>query len=321
MKNLLAAKLNISIIIVNHNTSDILKECTTSVFKFENKYLFEIIIIDNFSKDKSKIVINEITSINKNVTSIFTESLISFSAANNLGINKASGEYILIMNPDIIFTEPLLDKLISDFNSNKDIGAISAALVGTDGNFQRNYFQRYPTIRQFIYYHSILAKLFNRSAKRMNKYLENQDIDISTGKIYFTEQIPCAFFLTKTSILNRIGLMDENFMLFFEDVDLSYRLAKEFKLAVDTSIKVTHLGGSSFKTEDNWWLHGRYIVSMIYFFRKHYSPTGTFFLKLFVITNSYLILILEFFKNIFGNADKYRIKKHKYLLNILRENN
>lgn len=311
----------ISIIIVNHNTGNILQDCIQSVFKFEKSTDIEIIIIDNFSSDNSLEVINSLAAKYQNIQSIFTDSLISFSAANNLGINISKGEFVLIMNPDIIFSEPVLINLTDILKNDQSIGAISPALIGTDGNFQRNYFQRYPTIRQFVFYHSIVAKLFNRSAKRMNKYLENQEIDINTGKVYFTEQIPCAFFLTTRKLLDEIGLMDEGFMLFFEDVDISYRIAKNKKLAVVTDLKVTHLGGSSFKTKDNWWLHGRYIVSMIYFFRKHYSRSRTFFLKLFVYLNSYLILFLEAIKKPFSMSDNYRIKKHKYLLSILKGNN
>ncbi len=310
-------KLLISIIIVNHNTGIILKECIESVFKIENASGFEIIIIDNFSIDNSREVINSLTTKYQNIQSIFTDSLISFSAANNLGINISKCEFVLIMNPDIIFSEPVLAKLVEQFKQDPSIGAISPALIGTDGNFQRNYFQRYPTIRQFVFYHSILAKLFNRSAKRMNKYLENQDIDINTGNRYFTEQIPCAFFLTTRKLLDEIGLMDEGFRLFFEDVDLSYRVAKHHKLAVDTARKVTHLGGSSFKSKDNWWLHGRYIASMVYFFKKHYSGSRTTFLKLFIYLNSYLILLFEILKKIVGRSDTYRIKKHKYLLRLI----
>jgi GT2 family glycosyltransferase len=321
LKNLSVNNLLISIIIVNHNTAGILQDCIRSVYKFEDSEIFEIIIIDNFSGDNSREVIDSLKIKYKDIQSIDTDSLISFSAANNLGINLSKGEFVLIMNPDIIFTEPVLLKLTERINTETSIGAISPALVGNDGNFQRNYFQRYPSIRQFIFYHSILAKFFNRSAKTMNKFLENQYIDISTGKMYFTEQIPCAFFLTTREIFNNTGLMDENYKLFFEDVDLSYRIAKDNKLAVDTSIKVTHLGGSSFKSKDNWWLHGRYIVSMIYFFRKHYSPARTFLLKLFVYLNSYLILFLEILKKPFGKSDNYRIKKHKYLLALLKEEN
>lgn len=309
----------ITIIIVNHNTGSILNDCVSSVIKFETSSNIEIIIIDNFSNDNSKEIITKLSTECNNVKFVLTDTLISFSAANNIGIKLATGDYILIMNPDIIFTEPVLYKLIADMKSNVAIGAITPALIGTDGNFQRNYFQRYPSIRQFVYYHSMLAKFFNRSAKRMNKYLENQDIDVSTGRIYFTEQIPCAFFLTKKATLEELGMMDESYKLFFEDVDLSYSLAKSKKLAVDTRVSVTHLGGSSFKTKDNWWLHGRYIVSMINFFRKHYSTARTALLKVLIIVNSYTILFIEAVKKILGGKDEYRQKKHRYLIQLLKE--
>jgi len=307
-----------AIIIVNHNTGTILKECINSVLQYEDKDNLEIIIIDNYSNDNSRLIISELTQKHNFISSIFTDSIISFSAANNLGIVKSGSEFVLIMNPDIIFTEPLLESLVSLMKTDEMIGAISPALTGIDGKFQRNYFQRYPSLKQFIYYHSVLAPLFNKSAKRMNIYLENQDIEIDQKKIFYTEQIPCAFFLTRRTILDKIGLMDENFILFFEDVDLSYLVAKEGKLAVDTRLKVTHLGGSSFKTKDNWWMHGRYIVSMIYFFKKHYSGSKAFLLKFLVYINSYFVLSIEYVKKVFGIDDQYRINKHKYLLKLLK---
>ncbi|HMT10626.1 MAG TPA: glycosyltransferase, partial [Ignavibacteria bacterium] len=225
-------------------------DCIRSLAVFENVVKYEVIIVDNFSSGNSREQINMLLKENSNISAIYTESLIGFSAANNLGI-KAS-------NPDIIFTEPVFARLIDYMQSNTTCGAICPALVGTDGNFQRNYFQRFPTIRQFIYYNSAIAGLFNKSASRMNRFLENQDIDISTGKVYFTEQIPCAFFFTQRSFLSEVGLMDESYRLFFEDVDLSWKIGKKHRLAVDTGIKIIHLGGSSFKTENNWWLYGRY---------------------------------------------------------------
>ena len=311
--------MKVSVIIVNHNTGNILKDCIDSLYKFENVADIEIFIIDNFSKDDSRAVIDSLKDKYKQIITIYTDTLVSFSASNNLGIQKASGEYILIMNPDIIFTEPVLDKLCSILKAEPSIGSITPALTGTDGKFQRNYFQRYPTIRQFIYFQSVLAKLFNSSAKRMNKYLENQDIDISTGKMYFTEQIPCAFLMTTRSTLNNIGLMDENFILFYEDVDLSYRIAAAKKLAVDTSLKITHLGGSSFKSDDNWWMFGRFTVSMLYFFRKHYSNSRYMLLKAIVYVNSYIVLFLETLKNLFSKRDVYRYKKHQHLLELLKK--
>jgi N-acetylglucosaminyl-diphospho-decaprenol L-rhamnosyltransferase len=310
----------VSIIIVNYNTSKVLRDCINSIFKFENAQTFEIIIIDNFSADDSKEVINRLAKEYNNIKPIFLEKLESFSFANNRGIEISSGEYILIMNPDIIFTEPLLEKLLMDFNDDKSIGAITPALVGTDGKFQRNYFQRYPTIMQFLLFHSIYAKIFFHFPKLMNRWLENQDVDINQKKIWYVEQIPCAFFMAKKTMFQETGFMDENYVLFFEDVDLSYQINKKYKLAIDSSLSVTHLGGSSFgtpKSDTDWWMYGRFIASMVYFFGKNYSSARKFLLKFFAASNSITIILIEYAKMLIGRADKYRIKKHKNLLKLL----
>lgn len=313
--------MKVSVIIVNHNTGKVLEECVRSLNTFEKEGSYEVIIIDNFSKDDSKERIEKLAESFTNISAIYTSSLLGFSAANNIGIRTSKGEFVLIMNPDIIFTEPVFARLINYLEMNAAAGAISPALVGTDGNFQRNYFQRFPTIRQFIYYNSAVAGLFNKSAGRMNRYLENQDIDITTGEVYFTEQLPCAFFFTRRVNMNDAGLMDESYQLFFEDVDLSWKIGRNHKLAVDTSLRVTHLGGSSFKTANNWWLYGRYIYSMMNFFRLHYSKTKLLLLKTLAFTNSISVIFVEYLKAPLGKKDTYRVSKHKYLLSLMRGKN
>src|SRR5262245_46933765 len=96
----------VSVIIVNHNTEKVLKDCVESVYSFENSALFEIIIVDNASADGSQNTITSLAEKHSALSYIFLDELKSFSYANNRGIEKAKGEYILIMNPDIIFTEP-----------------------------------------------------------------------------------------------------------------------------------------------------------------------------------------------------------------------
>ena len=110
--------------------------------------------------------------------------------------------------------------------------------------------------------------------------------------------------------------MDENYFLFFEDVDLSYQINKKYKLAIDTSCKVTHLGGESFKTDNNWWLHGRFVKSMHYFFKKNKNPILTLLLYFSAVINSGVSVLYEYMKSIFGKCDKYRLNKHKYLLKL-----
>lgn len=308
--------MKVSVIIVNHNTSAVLTECVSSLYTYESPH--ETIIVDNCSADNSREVISKLASEHNSIKAVFLDELKSFSYANNRGADIAEGEYLLIMNPDIIFTAPVLKKLTDELIKNERIGAISPALIGKDGNFQRNYFQRYPTIRQFIYYYSFIAGLFNKSAGRMNRYLENQDIDKNIQKICFTEQIPCAFFLISKELYFAIGKLDDNYTLFFEDVDLCYRINKEHKLAVDTSVSVIHLGGSSFRSPENWNLQGLFIQSMVRFFQKNYSSIRAAILRFLVKSNSYFVLSFESVSSIIGKRDEYRTKKHRNLLNLMK---
>lgn len=310
----------LSIIIVNYNTGKVLEKCIESFYKFEAQGNSEIIIVDNCSQDNSKEIIKNLGRKHKNICSVFLDKKISFAGANNLGFKPGSSEFVLIMNPDIIFTEPVLKSLIDRFKENGNPGAISPALIGEDNKFQYDYFQRYPSLIQYIVYYTFLSKIFLKIPAVVNRYISNHDIDIESGKLYYTQQLPCAFFLTRGEIFSEAGMMDENFELFFEDVDLSYRINKKYKLAVDSSVKVTHIGGSSIRSADDWWVFGRTIISMNYFFKKHYGFMKSFLLKFFSLSNSVFAIAIEYFKKLFNCSDSYRIKKHKYYLKLFSEN-
>ena len=307
-----------SIIIVNHNTTKVLIDCVNSVFKYENPDDFEIKIVDNASEDDSKKLIDELSNEFKNVSTIYLEELKSFSHANNIGIKDSKGEYIIIMNPDIIFEYPVIDKLILIFNSNKNIGAAAPALVGTDGKLQQFYYQKYPTIKQFIFFHSIILRFFYKKSFFINKYWIDSRINLQDKKQFSVNHIPGAFFVIPRKIIEDIGMMDENFMLFFEDTDFSYRINQKYKLIVDTSLQVTHLGGASFK-EMQWWIYGRFIVSMIYFSKKHYSKINFKTLKNIAIFNAHCMLLIERLLKLFGKNDNFRIKKYNNFLKLAKE--
>jgi len=304
----------ISVIIVNLNTGNILRECIESFFKYERDFDCEIIIVDQNSEDNSRDVILELAKKFDNIKFIFNTTLKSFSYANNQGFDISTGDYILIMNPDIIFINPVLNKLVNGMKNNPGIGAMSPYLMGKDGKFQQEYFRRYPSVMQFVLFYMIFSKPFYRSAKLRCRYFENSNINTRSDKIEFVEQIPCAFFLTKRDIFESVGKMDDKYMLFYEDVDLSFQIHKNYRLGVDMSVKILHLGGQSFKTENNWWLHGRFLMSMHYFIEKNRGRYKSFLLKLFSLSNSVFIVALERIKLFLGKKDNYRYNKHKYYL-------
>ncbi|MBX7042862.1 MAG: glycosyltransferase [Ignavibacteria bacterium] len=308
----------VSVIVVNYNTGDVMRECIESLYNTEDPAKFELIIVDNNSPDNSREIAGQLANRFPNVSNIFNTEKVSFSEANNIGFSRARGEFILIMNPDIIFTMPCFEILKNSLRTS-GFGALSPLLIGTDGKFQRDYFQRYPGIIQFVCFYSLFAKLFSRSEGLRGKYLHNGSIDENSGKLETAEQLPCAFYFTTYELFQKTGLMDPAFRLFFEDVDLSYRMSEIRPLAVDTSLRVTHLGGSSFKREDDYWVYGRFILGMLTFFRKHYSQGKYVALKVLATLNSRLILFSESILKLAGKNDQYRIRKHRYFLEHVRK--
>ena len=316
-RNLEEKKYKISVIIVNLNTGNVLKKCVESVIEYEtDKNAIEIIIVDQNSTDNSKDIIKSLSDKYEFVKYIFNDSLKGFSHSNNIGFDISSGEYIVIMNPDIIFTQEVFDKLINRFWENSNIGALCPLLIGEDSEFQGGYYRHYPSLSQFILFYMIFSKPSYKSSFLRGKYFEHPGFDITSGKLEYVEQIPCAFFFTKRNIFESCGKMDENYVLFFEDVDLSFQINKQYKLAIDTSCSVMHLGGVSFNTVDNWWLHGRFVKSMHYFFKKNKNPISSFLLFLLAVINSCVIVIFEYVKSLIGKRDINRLKKHKHLLKL-----
>lgn len=304
----------VSVIIVNYNTGDILCKCIESLYRYEDPAQFEVVIVDNSSPDDSREVIRKLSASYPGIKHLFLEKPVSFSAANNAGFELSSGDHILIMNPDIIFTEPVLSGLRTSLKENA-LSAVCPLLLGSDGKFQNRYFQRFPGLMQFSLFYSVLSKIFQNNRFLTNRYLYNTGICEASKGLHFTEQIPCAFLLTKRGAFIGAGKMDEDYKLFFEDVDLCRRLGKSGKIAVDASYRVTHLGGSSFRREDDFWMYGRFISGMLTFCRKHFGSLHYEALKFIARANSRVVVFFE--THFAGNdtARDYRLRKHEYFLN------
>jgi len=270
---------------------------------------FEVIIIDQNSSDNSRENIFNLSAKYKNIKYIFNDCLKSFSFANNQGYDLSTGKYVLIMNPDVIFVEPVIDKMVKILNDNPLIGAVCPLLLCRAGNFQHEYFRKYPSLMQFILFYMIFSKPFYYSARLRRMFYETAP-EIKSGKLEQVNQIPCAFFFTKREVYESAGKMDDNYILFYEDVDLSYQVNKNYKLVIDTTAKIIHYGGSSFATENNWWLHGRFLISMNYFFDKNYNFVNSFLLKVLAVTNSLFIVMLEYLKSIIKMGNENRLLKH-----------
>ncbi len=306
----------VSILIVNFNTGEILKKCINSIFNFEKSIPFEIIIVDQNSTDNSKDIIFFLSKEYKNIKYILNDTNTGFSKGINTAYETATGEFLLILNPDIIFTKPVLENLIFQLKKNS-AGAISPLLKGNDGNIQYEYYQKYPSILQFFLFHSLLTKVFGKIKFLIKKYHYDENILKNKKGLAKVPQLPCAFFLVPTNIFKKFGKMNENYFIFFEDMDLSFKINKNYPLYVDCDSEVMHIGGASFNMDSNPKIYGNYMLSYIIFFEQNYNFVSTFFLKLFTLINSLCILFIEKLKQLFKIQDKFRFEKHKFFIKLL----
>jgi GT2 family glycosyltransferase len=258
-------ELDFSIIIVSYNVKDLLKRCLNSIFNFQKELSFEVTVVDNHSEDlSSQMLKNDFPGINL----IENRKNLGFSAACNQGIKLSRGRYLFLLNPDTEFTPGGISGMIRFMDSRPDIGICGPKMVDPKGNlqFSARSFPSYPTAissRQ-----SILNRLFpNNPLSR--KYLLK---DFNRNHSKEVDWVSGSALLTRREVVEKIGLLDERFFMYVEDVDFCYR-ARQADFSVHyfpDSIIRHHIGKSTQRSRSRMLVeHHR---SMYLFYKKHHQP-------------------------------------------------
>lgn len=230
--------MKVSIIIVSWNVRDLLKKCIESVFVFSKNTEFEVIVVDNASSDGTAEMIQKYFP---EICFIKNEQNLGFAKANNLGIARAKGEYVLLLNPDTEFVEDALSKVVEKMDSDKKIGVLGCKLINQDKTTQSSV-RKFPRILDII---AIFSKVYKFIPSVLDKYLE-KDFDYS--KEQNVDQVMGAFFLVRKDVFSDIGMMDEKYFIWFEEVDFCLRAKKTgWDVLYFPSTCVIHYGGKSFE--------------------------------------------------------------------------
>ncbi len=229
----------ISIIIVTYNSEKDIGNCIHSILPQLKDINGEIIVIDNNSYDKT---ISLITNFSNNRISIIqNEKNLGYTKANNQGIKNAKGEYLLFLNPDTIVPNDLFNNLLDEIQSNKNCGAIAPQLRFPDGKIQKSC-RRFPRRRDVLYESLGLSKLFKNS-KEFN-YWKMDDFDHKNTCL--VDQPAGAALLIPKKIIDEIGLLYEQFPMFFSDVDICKRIWDAgYNVQYNTDSYIIHKGGAS----------------------------------------------------------------------------
>lgn len=292
--------VDVSVIIVNYNTKDLTKRCIDSIMHHTIGIIYEIIVVDNASRDNS---VNDIKENFPNVLVIESKDNIGFGRANNLGVKSAKGKYLFFLNSDCIIIENAIKKMFDYFelNNNEEnrIGAIGCTLLDDEYNLNTSY-QRFPTpviqIKRRIIniVNKILGTNFTSNPKPNYDLKGNFEVDFITGADLF---IPKEIFIS-------LGGFDPIFFLYFEETDLQKRMSNiSLKRIILKDTNIIHLeGGSTSKKLSSITF---FLDSDFKYIRKHYSPIVYFLYYTF----TFLLMFPLFFSSSYSMIERKNYMK------------
>lgn len=254
--------MELTVVIVNYRVKYFLEQTLRSVMEATSGMQAEVIVIDNASGDDS---ISFSRERFPQVTFIENHDNVGFARANNQGIRMASGKYTLILNPDTIITARCIRACIEHMEQHDDCGSIGLRMVDGNGVFLPESKRAFPTPWVAFCKTFGLSKLFPRSplfAKYHLRYLsdrEAHEVDILSG----------AYMLCRTSVLQAIGGLDEDFFMYGEDIDLSYRITRAGYKNWFLPVEMVHYKGESTKKDSMRYVKVFY-EAMLIFYRKHF---------------------------------------------------
>lgn len=233
-----AAETRVSVIVVSFNTKALLARCFESVRKSAGNVPYEIIVVDNGSRDGSA---EYVRSEYPEIRLVESAENLGFAAANNLGYEQASGEYVALLNSDAFLVADALAKSVELMDRSPEVGLAGGRLTGEDGAWQPSA-RSFPGLLNDFLTLSGLAARYGKS-----RLFGRPDMTyIDQGRDLLCDWVPGAFSIIRRSVLEKIGFFDERFFLYYEEVDLCRRIRNAgWKIAYWPAVAVIHIGGAS----------------------------------------------------------------------------
>lgn len=256
--------VDLSIVIVNYNTKDLLRDCLASVLESRGLRSFEVTVVDNASSDGSADMVREEFAQVRLIASPVNGG---YSYANNLGLQAVQARHYLLLNPDTIVPPSALAEMVAYMDSKPDAGAAGPRLVLADGSLDLACRRSFPTPAVSFYRFSGLSRLFPKS-RRFGRYNmtfldpdEEAEVDSVVG----------AFMLVRGEALEQVGLLDEDFFMYGEDLDWAYRMKQVgWKVYYNPAVTVLHYKRASSRHSKR--AQFEFVRAMYVFYRKHYAP-------------------------------------------------
>ncbi|HYF84141.1 MAG TPA: glycosyltransferase family 2 protein [Clostridia bacterium] len=282
--------MRLSIIIVSYNTRELLKNAIESIYMTYQNDDLEVIVVDNGSSDGSTAMVKEEFG---DVILIESSENLGFAKANNIAIKQSKGKYILLLNPDTILVEDCLEKCLAYMNNNQSIGALGCKVVMPDGKLDLACRRSFPTPEVSFYRMTGLSKLYpdnKRFAQYNLTYLDENET-------YEVDSIVGAFMLIRREVIEQVGILDEEYFMYGEDIDWCYRIKQAgWKVVYNHEAEIVHYKGASGGKRNPRTIYEFY-RAMYLFYKKHYESQYSFIVTGIIYFGIGMKLILSLVMN------------------------
>ena len=262
---------DLSISVVNYNAKDFLRNCLKSIFENTSKIDYEIFVVDNASSDGSpETVEKEFSQVNL----IRNKENVGFAKANNQAFKKASGRYFLLLNPDCSVKKGTLDEIVQFMDEHLEVGVTGCRIINSNGRIEFS-------AGRFLNLFTEFSLKFRKKLAGSNGYFDRL-LTRNYNKSREVDWVIGAFLIVRSKVYREVQGMDENYFLYFEEIDLCKRIKKKgWKIYYNSDCEVLHVHGRSMATEAEGKISLIYRASQLYYYQKH-NPRQYPLLKLYL---------------------------------------
>lgn len=260
--------MKLSVIIVSYKVRFYIEQCLHSLFRAVDGIETEVYIVDNHSDDGS---VEYLTQKFPNVNIISSNRNLGFSRANNVAIKQCTGEYVLLLNPDTIVGEHTIHDVLAFMDEHERASGVGVMMLKDNGEKAMESRRGVPTPMTAFYRMSGLCARYPNSRRFARYYMSY----LSWDEPAQIEIISGAFCMLRREVLDKVGLLDEDYFMYGEDIDLSFRLLKAGYENWYIPTKILHYKGESTHRSSFRYVHVFY-DAMLIFMRKHYGHFSIF---------------------------------------------
>ena len=261
--------MDLSIVIVNYNTKKLTMDCIQSIMSANLAIQYEIYVVDNASTDDS---VKQLKKAFPQISIIANQENVGFSKANNQAIRNTTGRYVLLLNSDTIVYEDTLDTMANFMDKYLDVGAAGCEVNLVDGSLDKACHRGFPSPEASFYYMIGLAKKFPNNPK-FNSYHKSY---MNMKEIHEIDCLVGAFMIVRREAIEQVGLLDEEFFMYGEDIDWCYRIKEAgWRIIYNPTVSITHYKGASSRRKPFKIVY-EFHRAMYLFHKKHFAKKYNF---------------------------------------------